>query len=346
MLFTSPFIHSGGGPGGWGSAIVEVPYQLYRHYGDTQVLEDNFEGMLKYVRFLEGHMEHGFITYDKEGYWCLGDWCGPFVLWHDRELKSGNAKMQMLLPAPFVNNYFMIRSMETICKIAKILGKSNRIKSYPSKIKKYKSVLNAAYFNAFDHNFVMNAHGANAYAVDLGIGTEKTYESMKTHYQKLGFYDTGIFATDILTRVLFEKGDGDLAVDIMTGKGECGFANWMENGATTLHEYWDSNRSRSHNHHMFGSPVAYLFEYLLGIKQKELTGGYKSVVIAPQAVSRFGRMSGSITTPNGVLLVSYKKTDEVIEFNITIPEKTKAVFLFGGKESGLKTGENHFCESI
>ena len=38
IQYTAPYIRSGGGPGGWGCAIVEVPYQLYRHYGDVEVL--------------------------------------------------------------------------------------------------------------------------------------------------------------------------------------------------------------------------------------------------------------------------------------------------------------------
>ena len=120
----------------------------------------------------------------------------------------------------------------------------------------------------------MNVQGANSFAVDLGLGTENTYKNMVSYYKKLGYYDTGIFATDIVTRTLFENGDSDLAIDLLTHDGDQGFEHWRKNGATTFHEYWDSNRSRSHSHPMFGAPVAYLFEYLLGIKQEEGTAGY------------------------------------------------------------------------
>ena len=127
-----------------------------------------------------------------------------------------------------------------------------------------KRVIQAAYFNAFDDNFIMNVQGANAFGVDLGLGSEKTYEKMVQYYKKLGNYDTGIFATDIVTRLLFERGDGELAFNLLVNNGDQGFEHWRRNGATTFHEYWDSNRSRSHNHPMFGAVVAYFFEYLLG----------------------------------------------------------------------------------
>ena len=337
---TAPYLASGGGPGGWGSAIVEVPWQIYLHYGDKTVLEENFEGMLKYIKFLEDHSEGGFVTNDKEGSWCLGEWCPPCIMWPGKDLHSAHKPVQMIIPPAYINNYYMIKSMEKICKIAEIVGKADEIADYSEKIENGKKLLQAAYFNTFDHSFFMNAQGANAFAIDLGLGTEKTYDALKAYHKNVGFYDTGMFATDVLPRVLFEKGDGELAVDILTGKGEYGYANWMENGATTLHEYWDSNRSRSFSHPMFGAPVAYLFEYLLGIKNKENFCGYKSVVIAPQAVSKFEKMSGSITTPQGVIAVSYKKENGNVAFEITVPEDTEAVFKFEGEETVLENGKN------
>ena len=169
---------------------------------------------------------------------------------------------------------------------------------------------------------------------------------MVSYYKKLGYYDTGIFATDIVTRLLFQKGDIDLAIDLLTHDGDQGFEHWRKNGATTFHEYWDSNRSRSHSHPMFGAPVAYLFEYLLGIKQENGTAGYKSLIIEPQGVSRFGRMSGSIETVQGVVAVSYENKDGNVIFKITIPENTKAVFRYKNKEIALTQGENKFEISL
>ena len=188
----------------------------------------------------------------------------------------------------------------------------------------------------------MNVQGANSFAVDIGLGNEKTYENMKSYYKKLGHYDTGIFATDIVTRQLFKKGDSDLAVDLLTHNGDQGFEHWRRNGATTFHEYWDSNRSRSHSHPMFGAPVAYLFEYLLGIRQTEESAGYRSVVIEPMSVDRFGFMSGSITTPNGVVAVSYENKNGTVTFNVKIPQGTTAKFSFAGKSVELREGGNKF----
>ena len=98
VQYTAPYVRSGGGPGGWGGAIVEVPYQLCRHYGNEQILRTYYPQMRRYIDYLESHSEFGLVTSDKAGEWCLGDWCGPNVLYPEKDLTSHN--QQMLLPAP------------------------------------------------------------------------------------------------------------------------------------------------------------------------------------------------------------------------------------------------------
>ena len=340
IQYTAPYVRSGGGPGGWGCAIVEVPYQLYRHYGDEEILIKYYGNMRRYIDYLEAHSEFGLVTSDKEGEWCIGDWCGPNILYPELDITPHN--QQVLLPAAMVNTYFMVKSLEKMREIAMIIGKECDVAEYEDKIELRKNAIRAAYFNKYDGNFVMNVQGANAFAVDIGLGDEKTYPNIVRYYTRLGHYDTGIFATDILTRVLFENGDAALAADIIMNDGDQGYEHWRKNGATTFHEYWDSNRSRSHNHPMFGAPVAYFFEYLLGIKQKDGTAGYTFLVIEPQAVSKFNRMSGHMNTPNGLVSVGYEKKDTQIHFKIVIPSNTKAIFKYSKDERLLDEGLNDF----
>ena len=339
IQYTAPYIRSGGGPGGWGCAIIEVPYQLYLHYGEKEILAKYYSQMRRYIDYLEAHSAFSLVTSDKAGEWCLGDWCGPIILYPDRDITSHN--QQVLLPAPMVNTYFMVKSLNRLCEIARIIGREADISVYEEKIETRKRAIQAAYFNTFDGNFVMNVQGANAYAVDLGLGNEKTYANLLNYYRRLGHFDTGIFATDILTRVLFERGDSELAFDLLTNNGAQGYEHWRQNGATTFHEYWDSNRSRSHSHPMFGAPIAYFFEYLLGIRQAAGTAGYTSLVIAPQIVSKCGRMAGSMKTPNGIVAVSYEKEEGGIRFAVTVPAGTVAVFRYAGQEQPLEAGDNH-----
>ena len=295
--------------------------------------------MCRNIDYLEAHSEFGLVTSDKAGEWCLGDWCCPNILYPDKDITSHN--QQVALPAAMVNTYFMVKTLQKMCDIARLINKEDDIPEYEEKINLRKNAVRAAYFNAFDDNFVMNIHGANAFGVDIGLGNENTYKNLVKYYEKVGCFDTGIFATDILIRVLFEKGDEDLAIKLLTNNGNQGYEHWRVNGATTFHEYWDSNRSRSHSHPMFGAPVAYFFQYLLGINQAKTEGGYNSIVIEPKGFKNFDFMNGSMATPNGEVAVSYENKDGKTYFEVIIPDGVKAVFKNSDNIIPLKSGKNY-----
>lgn len=327
VQYTAPYMHSGGGPGGWGCAIVEVPYQLYMHYGDSTPLAECYPNMLRYFDYLESHSVSDLIVSDKEGEWCLGDWCTP---------------ISVILPAPFVNNYFYIKSLTRCIEIAKIIGKDEDVPMLEVRIKERREAVMAAYFNKWDGNFLGGQQGANAFAVDMGLGDERTYKNTVENYKKLGGYDTGIFGTDILTRILFERGDGQLAADLMLSETLHSFGEMRHLGATTLWEYWPGSLcDRSHNHPMFGAVTAYLYDYFLGIRAKEGCAGYSEIVISPVLVNQINSLEGYRTLKSGKVSVAYQKRENTVEFDITIPENVPSKFVFEGKTHCLNAGGNH-----
>lgn len=328
IQYTAPYVRSGGGPGGWGCAIVEVPYQYYLHYGDAEVLEKYYPAMLRYFDYLEAHSWGSLVVSDKAGEWCLGDWCPP---------------VSVILPAPFVNNYFYIKSLMRCVEIAKVIGRETDIPGFEAKIRERKEAVHAAYFNSWDGNYLGNRQGANAFAVDIGLGDERTYRNLVAFYQKERGFDTGIFGTDIVARVLFEHGDGRLAADLILSESRHSFAGMRRAGATTFWEYWPfSLIDRSHNHPMFGAVVAYLYDYLLGIRAKDGCAGYREIEIAPVIVDGVNKLRGSRTLPGGRVSVSYERTDEGISMTVELPEGLPAVLKFDGQTYVLRAGENRF----
>jgi len=325
---TAPYTRSGGGPGGWGSAIVEVPYQLYKHYGDTSVIEEAFFPMLEYIRYLDEHSTCDLVTEDKHDEWCLGDWCTP---------------IEVLLPGPFVNNYFYVKSAAHIIEMAKVIGRKDVIPALEEKIERRRRMTTVAYRNMWDENFLGGQQGANAFAYDMGIATERTKNNLINIYKRIKRYDTGIFGTDILTRVLFEIGEGQLATDLLTSDAVSSFKSFKDLGATTLWEYWPGSLTdRSHNHPMFGAVAAYLYEYLLGIRAKNGSPGYKELLVAPVIVEQINTLSGHRTLPSGIVTVNYEKADGKIAFKVSIPKGQNATFVYKDEEFSLKAGDNSF----
>ncbi len=341
VQYTAPYVRCGGGPGGWGSAIIEVPYQFYKHYGEKEVLERYYPQMLKYVKYMEDHTVGCLVAYGQPGLWCLGDWCMPVVHTnHGVRHGFGTKEMQIILPPAFVNTYFLAKSLLSLAKIAEIIGKEKDIPSFKEKADHYKEALKASYFDTFGKNYLGGLQGANAFMWDLGNQPNEVYKNLVEYYKSLGFFDTGIFGTDIVIRQLFKGGNADLAIDLMTSDKGFSFERWRKVGATTFREYWQDKDCRSQSHPMFGAVVAYFFEYLLGITQASDSAGYKKLIIKPTLVEKINTLSGSMEIPAGTVLVSYEKRFDSVSFAVTLPKNTQADFIYGDEKRKIYPGLN------
>ena len=310
IQYTAPYTHSGGGPGGWGSAIVKVPYEFWKIYGDDSEIKRLFPQMLSYFDYMDAHSEYGLVTSDKEGEWCLGEWCLP-----------PNNRGKTVLPPSFVNTYFYIKAMSLALKIAEHIKNSDFNLILSNRIEKAKCAMRAAYFNNNNGDFFNCQEGANAFALDIGLGDERTRDNFIKHYESEPYYDTGIFGTDIVTRLLFEYGRADIAVKLMSADSPRGFGKWKELGATTLWEYWENPRSKSHP--MFGAVCAHLFDYVLGIRCDADGEGYRKVIISPATNTGLGYAKGHICTAQGNLSVEYRSSGGERHLTVEIPSNTE-----------------------
>ena len=341
VQYTAPYVRCGGGPGGWGSAIIEVPYQFYKHYGETEILQRYYRQMKEYIRYMEEHTVGALVAYGQPGLWCLGDWCMPVVHTnHGVRHGFGTKEMQIILPPAFVNTYFLAKSLLRLSKIAAVIGKEKDIPLFKEKAEKYIEALRASYFDIFGKNYIGGLQGANAFMTDLGKEPDTVYKNLVEYYRSLGYFDTGIFGTDLVIKELFRGGEADLAVSLMTSDKGFSFERWRKTGATTFREYWQDKDCRSHSHHMFGAVVAYLFEYLLGITQSDDSAGYEKLIIKPAIVEQINNLSGSMQIPDGVVSVSYTKRFDSISFEVTLPKGKKATFIYDDEKRRLEPGLN------
>lgn len=303
VQYTAPYVRCGGGPGGWGCAIVEVPYTYWKQYGDIHFAREMWDQMLHYFSYLDDHSENGLVVSDKPGEWCLGDWCTPG---------------KVLLPEPYINNYFYLKSIARMIEMAPFTGREGDIPALLEKKTLLEKVVLDNYYDEATGDFCGNVQGANGFAVDIGLGDERTYAHMAEHYRETGCYDTGIFGTDIVTRLLFERGDGDIAAALLMSEKEISFANMMKNGATTLWEYWEIDRARSDDHPMFGAVVRYLFHYLLGIRWDG-----EKLEIDPVFASGLDYVRGSRQVNGKPVSVSWVRTPEGIRLTVDLPMAAK-----------------------
>jgi len=315
VQYTAPYTHCGGGPGGWGGAIIEVPYVYYKIFGDKSVLSEFLPSMLRYFEYLEAHSEKGLIVSDQPGEWCLGDWA---------------TAEKIAIPEPYINGYFYIKYLGRMVEIAKLLDSEDLALSLEKHRDEKIRVLLDKYYDSKSGNFAGNVQGANLFAVDLNLGDERAFEHVVDFYSKYGMFDAGIFGTDLLIKLLFERGHGDLAVKLLSSEGKYSFGNWKNQGATTLWEHWDGDRSLSHP--MFGAVVRYFFYYILGIRQAPNSAGWEKIIVEPHLYDTIDWATGHLTTPRGLVGINYGRDDKGIRLTVTRESDADVTLIFEGKK--------------
>ena len=278
---TAPFYGGGGGPGGWGCAIVEVPYRYWKFYGDDGVPAAYYPHMKKYLDYLASRCDGHIVMREEPDGWCLGDWCTPH-----------SAERGIPIPPPFVNTFFYLRSLRQVMELAPLAGAEDDLPELRKTAQAVAEAFLERFFDETTGSFCGGVCGADAFALELGLGDERTLRNLVDRYRESGTFDTGIFGTPLVLKVLFERGFGNDAFRLLTNRGEVSFRRMMESGATTLWEEWFNENSSSHP--MFGAVTEYLFKYLLGIRQPEGEAGFRTVSIEPCAVTELAWAEGSV----------------------------------------------------
>ncbi len=332
---TAPFMGGGGGPGGWGCAIVEVPYQHYRHFGDIEVLEKCYEPQKKWIEYMVSRSDEGLVVSEEEGGWCLGDWCIPKT---ERLSSLPNSFDKENLPEPFVNTCYLIYSLEKLIEIAEVLNRTSDIENYKNLAATCRRALMEKYLA--NGQYFGGSHGADAFSLLANIGNKDSLKkALVSRYETASCLDTGLFGTPILLEALFSIGRGDIALGLLSSEDtEIGYNRMKSAGATTLWEYLDRDYA-SNCHPMFGAPVAQLFEGLLGIRPKDFKSGYSEIIIEPCLGSKVKNAKGSLHTKWGKISLVFKVNPNETTLLVYIPEGVNAELRLTEGSQPLKSGE-------
>ena len=318
--YTAPcFVGCAGGPGGWSSAIITVPYFYYQYYGEKELLKSYYPQMKKYVEFMQSETaENGLILMKKRKSRCLGDWSSP---------------CERLLPTEFVNSCLFVDCLLKLSEIAAVIEDNT---DWLSLAQVYKNAINKGFFNAETGDYCNNEQASNAFALSIGLGDIRTEKNLIARYRALKKFDTGIFGTKILVETLLKLGEANVVYELWDSEDEGSFKAWKNAGATTLWESWKN--ARSHNHPMFGAFVKCFFEYILGIQRKE--SGYKKVEIRPLYFEKIAEAEGKIQTEAGEIAVAFSREKNGTEFLIDVPTGMEATFVFEDIKETLSFGRN------
>jgi alpha-L-rhamnosidase len=295
----------------WGGAVIIIPWELHQVYGGTRLMRANYDAMVKWLDYEAATKaaHGGNIT-------GLGDW-------------SSN---QHTDPQAVIDwGYY--RAASTMAKIARLLGKNSDAAKYSELATSLAAEYNAKYLHTDSAGhawYANNTEASNAIALDAGLVPAPDHQAVanslaaavKAYGYRIG---VGSVALGPLFRALHAAGRDDIIYRMVTNPECPSYACLVNLGATTLWENLSGGSRGSKDHHFLGEVGSWLVHGLVGIAQAPDSTGYGKLVIRPAIVGGLAHATGTYTTPQGSVAVSWASAgDGQVKLTATVPANTTA----------------------
>ena len=336
----------------WGSAGITVPWECYQQYGDKAVLEEHYEAMKSYVKYvLDDCIDPKTNIIVQPRQWGdLGDWLS---------LEDGKNDKSLIWEAYFVFD------LDIMNRIATILNKEEDAQWFAQLAQERRAFFAKTYVDpetgktmcsAFDEKRkgqlvdtqtsyvlplafrVVDGECAGKMAENL----QETIERCSDQYPSCSLL-TGFIGTAWISKALSDCGMSDVAYRLLS---QDSFPSWLypvKNGATTVWERLNSythkdgfgknNSMNSFNHYSFGAVVAWMYNYSLGIRRDETSPGFKHFFLQPE-VDPTGHLdvaSGHYDSMYGRIESRWERKEASTEYSFTIPANTSATVVLPAK---------------
>lgn len=331
------------GHAGWQDTAVILPWTLYKTYGDTAIITENYEMMTRYVDYCITDCVEGKPLIRRPCY--FGDWL----------------QVDADTPKDVLSTAFFAYSAQLLSEMAEIIGSTADAAKYAK--------LHDDIAQAFCDEFV-SADGA------VGNGTQACYifalkmgllpEAQRTEaagrlaadIKARGHLTTGFVSTGYLCPMLSEYGYTDVAYSLLLSEGYPSWGYTIKNGANTMWERWDSYTiengfgdvsMNSFNHINFGSIGEWMYQYMGGIRMTDGDVGYDHFLIAPELGSGVTFCRTSTDTVRGTIRSDWScGEDGSFRLSLSVPAGSTATMRlpFGNLKDLREGGKDVATETI
>ena len=341
---------------GWADVGVLIPYRMYLQYGDINILKNNYDNMVKYAKFMINRCGSG------SGLFTIYNFFKPLPLskenkkygvnagqsygeWAEPNDVNAFAWTDFCTPHPEESMAYTSYILGIMIEISNIIGRTEN----NSLFEEYRDGVKRAYQELVtkpDYSLDTDRQCKLVRPLYMDLLTEEQTKFAKERLIKaLDNYDwkvgTGFLSTPFILYVL-EKINPDYAYKLLLNEKMPGWLYMAKNNTGTIWEGWEGPESQSGiaslNHYSKGAIVEWLFKSMLGIKIK----GENKFEISPVIGNGIEFSKGDFQSIYGRVSVSWKKENDIVNFDIRIPPNTKATFIYKEKIEELSPGNHHF----
>lgn len=342
------------GAAGWGDAAVIVPWEIYRAYGDRDLLEQQWPSMTAWVDYAartareQRHPSrvaarpvpapHEAYLWDTGFHW--GEWLEPGSPPPGAPADAISALVADLRTADHGNvaTAYLCHSARLLAKAAVVLGEEDATRWHE---------LALAVQHAWQTEFLRpdgavtpenQANYARALAFGLipdDLRSEAAGRLVGLIGAAGGHLGTGFLSTVHLLPVLADHGHDDIAYQLLFQDTEPSWLTMIDRGATTVWEHWSGLGENglpnapagvgSLNHYSKGAVISFLHRYTAGIQLlDDGAPAYRRFRFAPRPGGGITWAHAAHDSPYGRIESSWRLHDGRFTLDVTVPPGTTA----------------------
>lgn len=311
----------GFGGAAWADAPIVVAHVMWRMFGDSDIIRENYESFEKYMAWLDSK--------GLDGPNCVyGDW----LAYEPTDL-------------PYISRAYYAIDVKMMIDLSVAIGRYDRAEHYTELLGKIRENFRNTYFDEdgmlkkefCSQTGYLLAFKANMFEGDAKKKSAKLLsEKIKTNGYKLS---TGFVGSGILNETLAENGENNMAYSLLLQTENPSWLYSVYQGATTIWERWNSYTKatgfgdvgmNSFNHYAYGSVEEWMYRHVAGIEVDPENVAFKHFILQPKPDTRkedempenqerITKVNAQYNSVNGLIKSAWEFTDGKLSYSATVP---------------------------
>ncbi len=313
----------GGASPEWGSALVYIPWDVYRQTGDIRSLKQHYSYMRQWTEHLQG------LATDDIIYSGMGDWCKP---WQGNTERSEDRRFYAEV-VPMLSTACFFRCAQIMAETALLLGKDEDANHFADMAMRIRDAFTTAFYG--DNPIMTPDQTINSIAIDWNVLAPEHHERaarlLDEQVRDVGYhFGTGVFGMPSLWPSLARFGYSETLWNALQADKSPSIKYLMQRNATTFWEVWpteeDENKAytRSMSHPFQTGFIAWFFEGLAGIRPDPAIPGFRQFHLDPHIAEGLSYVNCRYNSAMGLIESSWERKDSILIWNIEIPLGAKA----------------------
>ncbi len=340
---------------GWSDAGIIVPHTMWRQFGDTTIVNENWASMERFVAAVS-KVRYTNLEACQRHQWA--DW----LSYEDLETCSGKANGRGLSKTEqqeavrksrqywkYLGGCYWMWDAMMMADMAAATGRIDAEKKYRAMADEARDYVRKEFVqpDGMLPGFLRGMQTPALFAIKFGILTDKKaiattkaglLKNIKDHGDCL---QTGFLGTSILMDTLtYDIGAPEVAYTLLLQHKNPSWLYSVDQGATTIWERWNSYVKatgfgpvgmNSFNHYAYGAVLAWMYGTMAGIREDVAAPGFKHIILAPIPDKRVGHVDASYNSAYGRITSSWRYGREgKWTWTFSIPANTTATVTVPG----------------